>query len=533
MRRDYTLGEGEYYSNFAQIRGEVTLDLGGYTLSQYSSVGAKPLFGIVSKPWGNTGMEDGRKDVFPTTINIENGTVLTYNSAIFKLGMNSSTGSPESLSDKLFVINASGVTFGFKDGVTATSLLFAYNGGKSTSSSAHGKDIVPFEFNFVDCVFDLSTSKPSGNTLLFDIDSSSNYIKNTVTVIGGEIRVGMPESTVISNTGAGGSALLFDKAEGGYTTVTVPAGTAFDALAGRFITKDGVECEFRKSTDNGDTVTYQLYPKVMDEYRIYTSVTLYSSFVYNVYIPTAGVNSFTVNGSAYEYTTEIIDGTECYVVRVALPVGEPLSDIVVSVKLNSGDSTVSASWTLNVYTYAKSVLGGDYDDTTKALMKDMLVYAAAAHTYFGSTETVSEKLSGISALLGDYTAPLPAGEAKKPEGNTFFTDVAVYLGGTPSFRFYLASGYTADDFTFTVGGRAVTATAGNGYVEITMYAYMMLDDVAFTNTTTGESGTYNLYSYYEYAKTLNDANLIAIVEGLMKYSASAAEYRRSVTVAGN
>ena len=61
-----------------------------------------------------------------------------------------------------------------------------------------------------------------------------------------------------------------------------------------------------------------------------------------------------------------------------------------------------------------------------------------------------------------------------------------------------------------------------------MYAYMMLDDVTFTVKSTGVTGTYNLYSYYEYATEQNNANLVAIVEALMKYSVSANAYRNSV-----
>ena len=46
----------------------------------------------------------------------------------------------------------------------------------------------------------------------------------------------------------------------------------------------------------------------------------------------------------------------------------------------------------------------------------------------------------------------------------------------------------------------------------------------------GESVTesYNLYAYYEFAKSENDAALIGIVEGLMKYSLGAKAYRDSV-----
>ena len=269
-------------------------------------------------------------------------------------------------------------------------------------------------------------------------------------------------------------------------------------------------------------------------YKIKTSVTLYSNFVYNLYIPKANVDSFTVNGKGVDYEEVEIDGVTYYHVAVNLAAAESLSDIKLAVNLNAGSTTVTANWTLSVFNYTKSVLAGKYDDTTKNLMRDMLVYASSAHTYFGNTADVADKLAEITTLLGDYSATLPTGEAKKPADNTYFTNVAVYLGEVPSFRFYLASGYTADDFTFKVGGRSVTVTLGNDndnmgdYLEVTMFAYMMLDDVTYTVKGTNVTGTYNIFAYYAYAKTLNNDNLVAIVEGLMKYSVSAKAYRTSV-----
>ena len=153
---------------------------------------------------------------------------------------------------------------------------------------------------------------------------------------------------------------------------------------------------------------------------------------------------------------------------------------------------------------------------------------SAAHTYFKNTEAVADKLAEIKNLLGDYNAALPTGDAKAPTATTYFEEIAVYLGEVPSFRFYFAGDYTASDFTFKVGNRAATVIEGDGYVEIVMYAYMMLDDVTFTVKSNGETGTYNLYSYHAYAPTLNVENLVAVVEALMKYSVSAGNYRNSV-----
>jgi hypothetical protein len=238
-----------------------------------------------------------------------------------------------------------------------------------------------------------------------------------------------------------------------------------------------------------------------------------------------------VNGKDVAVTLVEIDGVNYYHVAVNIPAPESLSDIKLTVALNSGNTTVDANWTLSVLKYAKSVINGSYDNTAKTLMKDMLVYASAAHTYFKNALD-ADKASEVTALLAGYSKAMPEGEAKKPADNTYFKEIAVYVGEVPSFRFYLADGYTAEDFSFKVGTRSVDATlsADGKYLEVTMYAYMMLDDVTFTVKGTDVSGTYNLYSYLDYAKNVvKDANLVAIVEGLMKYSVSAKAYRNAVT----
>ena len=267
-------------------------------------------------------------------------------------------------------------------------------------------------------------------------------------------------------------------------------------------------------------------------YKIKTSVTLYSNFVYNIYIPEANFNKAMIDGVDATATLVEIDGVNYYHVVVNIPAAESLDDIKLTVVLNTGNTTVDANWTLSVLKYAKSVINGNYNETTQDLMKDMLVYASASHTYFENALD-ADKAAEVTALLTGHSAEMPEGEAKKPTDTTYFTTVGVNVGAVPSFRFYLAAGYTKDNFSFKVGNRTVEATEGNDkygdYLEVTMYAYMMLDDVTFTVKGTDVTGTYNIYSYLDYAKnTVKDANLVAIVEGLMKYSASASNYRDAV-----
>ena len=422
-----------------------------------------------------------------------------------------------------YSVNFENVTF---TSVNSDKVLY----GALRTWASKGTANINLNVKMTDCTFDYTGASTNAGMLNLSYNGDAKTVFNVV-IEGGVIVANSNSSFNFVEKDAADSIVFAKNSNGEYIKLQLSNGSGAPSSNKVYVTENGIECVFVKAYSDGSNDIYKLYPSVMVGYKIKTSVTLYSNFVYNIYIPVANVNGFTVNGMAMDYTTEVIDNVEYYVVKVDLAAGETLADIKLCVTLKSGDTTVDANWTLNVYNYTKAVLGGDYNETTKTLMKDMLVYASAAHTYFENTEAVAEKLAEIKNLLGDYAAEMPTGEAKAPADKTYFTDVAVYLGEVPSFRFYLASGYTAADFTFKVGNRTVDVIASDDgkYVEIVMYAYMMLDDVTFTVKSNGETGTYNLYSYLDYAKNVvKDANLVAIVEALAKYSVSAKAYRNSV-----
>jgi len=513
-------------SNQGQIQGEVLIDLSGYTMTQSETY----MFSGIAKNW--MGIHD-------SSFTVINGNIVLNTYGFVYMGAsgskysdvaNSTTGVYKTTS---FIFK--NVHISLAKGATVKNLLGSYYEG--TSITIDGC-IAGFEYIFdADCVIDVSNA-PAGFTLFGANDdkisgsiSSTAYATNcivNVTVEGGKIIAANSEFTLAEVNESNTSSVKFGLgANGKYTMLSIPENATSPDMNNIYTTANGVECIFVKVSENDGYVNYSLYPKAMLGYKIKTSVTLWSNFVYNVYIPKTNLNSFTINGATMAYEEIEIDGVTYYHVAVNLPAGETLQDIKVCIKLNSGTTTVDANWTLNVLNYTKSVINGSYDDTTKTLMKDMLVYANAAYTYFGNT-LEEEKAAEVATLLEGYTKEMPEGEAKKPTDKTYFTDVAVYLGEVPSFRFTLADGYTADDFTFKVGSRSATVITGDGYVEIVMYAYMMLDDVTFTVNGTDVTESYNLYAYYEYVKTLNNANLTAIVEALMKYSVSAKAYRESV-----
>ena len=537
MRRDYDLQSGtESHNNMAHMQGTTILDLGGYTLREAEG-STKSLLYITAKGWtGNPDKNNGYNDfTFPSTLDVVNGRMEVRKYAAATIGTSDAVEVEAGfyIKNSVYTINFNGVTFGLTEGATTTSLVYS-NGSAGNAYSGVAKVNV----NVNNCVFDLKTNAITNAITLINNTNWKEQTNNKtiyygtdvdcdVLINGGEIlATSVTNVTVYKTAATNGSSTLVQKGEGGkYITLTMPKGSVAPLVSNTTVVDSGVVCAFVKTSEDAENVNYGLYPAVMVGYKIKTSVTLWSNFVYNIYIPKANVNSFTVNGSEAEYVETEIDGVAYYHVAVNLPAGEALSDIALTVTFNSGETTTSANWTLSTLKYTKAVLAGEYNDVTKTLMKDMLVYAAAAHTYFENTEKVSAKLSEVATILDGYTKVLPEGSEKKPTDKTYFTDVTVYLGEVPSFRFTLAEGYTADNFTFTVGERNATVIAGDGYVEIVMYAYMMLDDVTFTVNETEVSESYNLYSYYAYAKTLGDANLTAIVEALMKYSVAANEYR--------
>jgi hypothetical protein len=114
------------------------------------------------------------------------------------------------------------------------------------------------------------------------------------------------------------------------------------------------------------------------------------------------------------------------------------------------------------------------------------------------------------------------------------------LGAKPGFVFYPDVNddgtlkYDTDKYVFTQGGRRLEAEElvdgdGKTYIKVLNYAYGICEDVQYSISGTEISGTYNIKSYYEYAKTQNNAALTSLVEWIWRYSVSAAEYRAKVT----
>ena len=65
------------------------------------------------------------------------------------------------------------------------------------------------------------------------------------------------------------------------------------------------------------------------------------------------------------------------------------------------------------------------------------------------------------------------------------------------------------------------------YLSVSLYAFEMIGTVEYTVVGTDVTGGYNLSAYLDFAKTLDDPALVALVERLWKYSESALVYKNS------
>ena len=520
-RRDYTLAANETFANIAQIRGEVTLDLNGYTLSQASTANANPLFYVTSKPWGT---------VFPSTINIINGKMLTYNGAMFKLNMWTGT-TTDGIDNKLFTFNLENLTLGLSEGATATDFLVSYGTSKIESAWVGNEKIAPYFFNLTNCVIDLETVNPTSSINLFNISTdvaNGNYMSTNINVYGCEFKADSLENINFVTEGNNGSSLTFNKANGGnYASLTL------NTKEVPSITLNGGELEFVKIFETADSVTYRLRPVALSDvdFTLKTSITLETQLKMNVYVPTADLKSFVFDGKEYNtfdtLETATIDGKEYVIVSVSLPSAEAAKNVELVANVKVGEGSANAKFTFSIPKYAEKVLAStSATDVEKTLVKDVLAYVKAAYNYFtefNTSDEIARVNTLINSILGDYVAvPTSSGET-----NTVapVTSTTLNLDAKPSIRFYVTD--TTVEF-YANGNKlnTVTGTDANGtYVELDVYAYALCETITY-----GDGGSYHISSFVKgSAGTIHEA----LAKAFVKYVESAAAYRESVILANN
>ena len=513
LRTDYVMASNENYNNVAQIRGRVTIDLNGYTIT---TPNGKAMVTSTIKPWS------GRID--PTIISFVNGTISVTNHAMIKFdawdNTDSATGITTYVDSKIFSYTFENISFKVSENVDSMAVSYTQH---STTPTAIGNP----DMSFINCTFDLTNAK-EGMTLF---NLGNGYVDTKMTVVGCEIVLGA-NNIVLSaqNDVSGGTATLngsvtYDKANGGnYMSVTLPKGNALPTSS-----VNGGELVFVKVAQTEETETYRLrlaeFANV--EYAPKMSITLASELVMNVYIPVNCTEMFTFNGVTYENLEAIankkvtVDGNDYYLIKVALGSAEGAKSVELVAKVNVGDTFAAATFTFSIPKYATKLIANG-NDVEKALAKDVLAYVKAAYVYFDSFNT-KEEIASVAALIdsiigADYTSvPVSSGATNTM---TPVTSVTLNLDAKPSIRFYVID-VNVEFYLDGVKLNTVSGTDANGeYVELDVYAYALSGTITY-----GEGGSYHISDFLTNAA---GTDYEALVMAFVKYTESAADYRISV-----
>ncbi len=216
MRRDYELASNEAFHNLAQIQGVLNIDLGGYTITS----AYRELFTGTIKGWGGSG------DVhfFPTTINMNNGSVVMKNSSVvsFKHHDGFGTTVATNISQKTFAINFDVVEFKLSAESTATDPLIKYESAGGTYKDSNANAFVSFN----GCIFDYQTQTSGNNITIFNLSPYDNsYIISNVTVNGGKVLLDDASKVTFAKTKSG-STLKFGTYNGEYVMLDIKTGSA-------------------------------------------------------------------------------------------------------------------------------------------------------------------------------------------------------------------------------------------------------------------------------------------------------------------
>ncbi|MBQ8910629.1 MAG: alkaline phosphatase [Oscillospiraceae bacterium] len=199
----------------------------------------------------------------------------------------------------------------------------------------------------------------------------------------------------------------------------------------------------------------------------------------------------------------------------------------VTFQLAIGD-TVIETGSYSVRQYADAILAGDYDDTTKALVTQMLGYGAAAQTYFAyQTDTLAN--AGITGA-GEQAVP----ETSQGMAVTDTSDSLNFYGASLVFRSRIAVRFYFDgDSTgcsFAANGQTLTAVEKDGKycVEIDGIVLQALDgQIKLTVTDATGDTLIVVYSPMDYIVRMSQKgsdSLKALLRAMYNYHLAAKSY---------
>ena len=516
--------EAKTYQDTSTLIGSVKVDLNGYTLTQSESAYLFQVNRNIAS--ADTSTTDQR-----VSITIENGTIINKTSSpMFVLNYGAKCNRPYGVS---FTFN--NVTFILKN--SNRGIFTTWEAGY-TSMDENNKFYIDINAAFNDCTFDYANSASGVKMLYLTHASGYDRAVYNVTINGGTIiaKNGFSYSDFIvadgDENGRADSVRFGKGSDGLYTTLVAHAGANTPVTSDVYLNLENTEYVFAKVSQTDNEAVYRLRPvaTIGIDFTPKMSITLESQLVINVYIPVNSLQKFTFNGESYNDLDElksikrVIDGKEYYRISLSLPANEGAKEFKLVATVDIGEKSATATFTFSIVKYcAKIIANAESTGVEKTLAKDVLAYVKEAYKYFdefNTDEEIEKVVTIINSIIGDYKAePVSSGDVNTASP---VTAVTLNLGDKPSIRFYVSD----TNIEFYSNGRKLNTVAGvdtNGtYVELDVYAYALCESITYSN-----GGSYHVSDYVNRAAGKDYEKL---AKTFVKYTESAAEYRKSVMV---
>lgn len=238
------------------------------------------------------------------------------------------------------------------------------------------------------------------------------------------------------------------------------------------------------------------------------------------------VVEFTVDGNKARVMVADIQPNEEGIYKVGMELAAAQMTTPVNVHIKTGNALAHEK-NYTVRQYADVILAGDYSDETKALVREMLHYGAAAQVYFDykTAYLANVDIEASAQVAVQETAPTEMVLTGSVDGIAYYGATMVFTSKN-AVRYYFTATEDINNYSFTVDGTAYTPVEKNGmyYVEIDEINPQDLDDSITLTVNDTLSVTYNPMNYMVRMRDKGSENLKALVEALYNYHLAAQTY---------
>ena len=301
-----------------------------------------------------------------------------------------------------------------------------------------------------------------------------------------------------------------------------------------------------------EDVTYTLLPTV--NFTLKANLTLYTDFVYNIYLPKEAGDSEHLNFVSLDGVvkplskTVTIDGKSYYLIEnhISALNGDKTFDF--KVNITAPTEAFEKTWTFSIPDYVERITSGNYTADAKNMVNSAMTYIKAAINYTSNPDIYT--VTGLTHISGTKAPEIPKNVSDVFYGMNLSIDKNI------NFRFYIY-----DDVSLTGNAVSLTYPQNNenttvaltkeqltptkyiidgrtlSYYEFTMKAYDIRDAISIRLGNSEKETLDYVYSLANYVYYVNDpeveisnkAETVTLLDALWEYSIASERYVKNAT----